>query len=709
MKQDSAFQIAHYAKGSQIGLRRLDALSGQWVSDMAPHFVAELNDAACDFWLLQHKEAHLLHQRWRALSHFLVPSYAETIGGDTPKVWEVGEEHYIVLRSPHNHREDIETSLNFFLKLQREQPTWEFKSHPSFFEEYGIFSQALATQQWELAETILGKVRQHNLTTPENQSFLFLRLNALQHRWRTIWEHQDYPLWASMTLPKAIRVILIQAFHEMVLRPKEDLGRFRDNVMDVGKHLPRLSALISTRNALIDPLVVRTFAYVYAYQQERDSLEKLKSAATDDLTRTCIEQLLEDVAAPDNANSYELARNAIMGNQYDVAYHHACNVEDTAKRAELLLEIVKLEDAPSIAQMQEALEAYDQLDANQRQSKKLTQDADAVRVNLDAAQGDISSWEMWFEILYRNPRDKRLEHSYKKLALEQTPIDWSQESVEALVANLLSIDKSTSIKSFVKDAFKLFSEQLLQDAFPRSEGHELYDTMWGFLLDESFNSERFALVIQYTGALLQQDKRRVKNCFEKLRAWLGQPSQAFDAQFFEALETLIDYGLDKAIAVNWAMEWTASWHATPQNWEIWRYLLAWLEIPNVERFTTVQQEATAQENAVARLPSGFRIAIFTHRTQSAARAVSILQERNPSLTLEVLDDDKMNERMASAAKNADVAVIVARCLSHAVFYGIKPLLKQDPVYPPASGSAGIVRAVEDYAERLGIRQPLAPS
>jgi hypothetical protein len=696
----NTLRLAHYTRGTQLGLRRLDVVSGQWVSALAPYFVEELSGAECDFWLLQHTELTLLHQQWRALSHFLVPSYAETIGGEVPQVWQEGKEYYIVLRSPYSHRGDIEKALTFYLKLQKEQPTWEFDSHPNFFEEYGIFSQALATQQWEVAEATLKKIQEHNLTTRENQRFLFLRLNALQHRWWVIWEHQDYPLWARMTLPKAIRSILIQAFHETVLRQNEDLGRFYDNAAEVGRHLPRLSTLVSTRDGLTEPAVIRTFAYVYAFQREKDGLEQLRSVAEDELTQSCIEQLLQDVVAPKNVNSGEQARKALMGNQYDVAYHHARNVEDALERVGLLLEIVALQDEPDASKMQEALKAYDELDASQRQSRKLARDADAVRERLDKAQGDISSWEMWFEILHHNAEDKRLDYSYKKLAVEQAPIDWSAESISRLVDNLISIGDSISSKPFVREAFKLFSEQLLQDSFPRTEGYDLYDMMWGLLLEETFNSERFALVIQYTGALLRQDKARVRNCFERLKTWLGKPSQAFDAQFFEALETLIDYGLEKAIAADWAMEWTASWHATPQNWEMWQPLLEWLEIPNVERFASTQQEAVPQEDAVAQLPSGFRIAIFTHRTQSATRAVEILQARNPSLVLEVLDDDKMNDRMGSSARNANIAVIVTSCLSHAVFYGIKPLLAQDPVYPPSSGSVGIVRAVEDYAERV---------
>ena len=106
------------------------------------------------------------------------------------------------------------------------------------------------------------------------------------------------------------------------------------------------------------------------------------------------------------------------------------------------------------------------------------------------------------------------------------------------------------------------------------------------------------------------------------------------------------------------------------------------------------------EDPLLRLPDGFRIGIFTLHESSAERASALLRQRHAGLDIRVCAESDMSRSVEALARNSDAAVIVTTCLSHAIFYGIQPLLQHPPVYPAARGSASIMRAVEDFARAM---------
>ena len=105
---------------------------------------------------------------------------------------------------------------------------------------------------------------------------------------------------------------------------------------------------------------------------------------------------------------------------------------------------------------------------------------------------------------------------------------------------------------------------------------------------------------------------------------------------------------------------------------------------------------------LTRLPNGYHIAIFILRESSAQRVESQLKERNPQLKVTICAEEDMSPRVRAAAEHADMAVVVTRCITHAITYGIQGLLQHEPVYPASSGSSSILAAIEQRVRDFSV-------
>jgi hypothetical protein len=100
------------------------------------------------------------------------------------------------------------------------------------------------------------------------------------------------------------------------------------------------------------------------------------------------------------------------------------------------------------------------------------------------------------------------------------------------------------------------------------------------------------------------------------------------------------------------------------------------------------------------LPAGYRITIFTLRPSSAERAKSLLLKRQSDLDIRICAEKDMNPQVEALARHTDLPVIVTTAITHALTYGVNPLLKVKPVYPVSSGASSILQAVEERLRSL---------
>jgi hypothetical protein len=175
----------------------------------------------------------------------------------------------------------------------------------------------------------------------------------------------------------------------------------------------------------------------------------------------------------------------------------------------------------------------------------------------------------------------------------------------------------------------------------------------------------------------------------------------------DGFDLLINYGAVRHAIYEPYRKWlghlldlptTVTWDRASK--EVWLSIGEWLQPgddllhPLRQRLTTAS--AAAVRDPLTNLPSGYLIAVFTLNPAAARRAAEIIQRRNTQVQVQICSDTVLTDGAAKLAGRADVVVIVSTCLTHALFYGIKPYLRKDPVYPSFQGAASIVRSLEEF-------------
>lgn len=105
------------------------------------------------------------------------------------------------------------------------------------------------------------------------------------------------------------------------------------------------------------------------------------------------------------------------------------------------------------------------------------------------------------------------------------------------------------------------------------------------------------------------------------------------------------------------------------------------------------------QDPLKQLPA-MSITIFSLRERAAQRAADRIMLRNPQLQVRVCTQDRATDQTTAFARHSDLSIIVTSCISHALTYGIKEHLSNDPIYPRSSGEAGIVEQLEIYAREF---------
>ena len=140
---------------------------------------------------------------------------------------------------------------------------------------------------------MLGALSQYHLIAAKNLAFLRVQFFAEQGKWREIWEDTDFPLLASMYVPRRVRSALITAFHSAVLAEAEVIGNFELAIDRFKQARGRLGGLLNGRFGLVESPVVRVFGYQAVVARDRTALEALlELESSDNAARSCLESLL---------------------------------------------------------------------------------------------------------------------------------------------------------------------------------------------------------------------------------------------------------------------------------------------------------------------------------------------------------------------------------------------------------------------------------
>jgi hypothetical protein len=236
----------------------------------------------------------------------------------------------------------------------------------------------------------------------------------------------------------------------------------------------------------------------------------------------------------------------------------------------------------------------------------------------------------------------------------------------------------------------------------------LYEYLYAGLLELRERSESNGLILlRLLDALLQVTPDQGAARWEQLRDWFLPPLPVLEPVVLDAFDLLAEYGLNGSLLATWYRAWVEYLLALPTrrdriSLDAWLIYGTWIQAGDdlrqqleQARAGAVTQEATSP---LVELSPGYRIAIFTLEPAAAIRAGDMLRQQNTGLDVQVCAARDMDATARALAQNANLVVVVATCITHAMTYGIMPILQQrgrEPVYPVSRGAASIVRAVED--------------
>jgi hypothetical protein len=699
--------------------------------------VLPLFDSSCDRWLVAAAVHHTAERALAHISRFLLPSYGALPGNaqfagyrafaDTNSplpaaASAVGYNGYFELRTPSAQRMTVLRRLGLWAKLEAVAPSLAQKRSPLYVDLFAEYQSAVAAANWAGAEKVLADMQHLHLCTFDNLQFLRIELLAHRGDWHAIWSDGAFSAVAARPAPRAVRAAMLAAFHQSELLLAEQAGDYNAVLASLHAVRPRLGMLLTGRFDIAHSAVIRVFAYQAAATHDRDALEDLLARTPlDESAQTVLTALRDRFPRPPQLTLSPTERlyQALRQRNYDAAVRAAGEIDDRIERVLALVRIAfRHADAASTA-----IAAYDILTPEEREQLEDEEPLTDIYLNrlLNLApqpQAPIRAWPDWFDQLAINPNDAGLEDAVDLLRKEMDDRSWSPDILRATRQRLETIffENDALLTSHrVQRALTAITDQLLGDTqFPYDD--DAYTGLYDMLLDclvlrHEANETEGRKLLRLMDARLRRQPDHVTTSASDLRGWFAHPSLALESLVLDGFDLLINYGAQRQTIFDLYRKWldhlldlpsTVAWERTSQ--EVWLSIGEWLQ-PGDDLLRPLRQRLTVivaaeVQDPLTRLPTGYKIAIFTLNPSAANRAAQIIQRRNPHVHLQINSDTVLTAAASTLASRADIAVIVSSCLTHALFYGIKPYLQRDPVYPSFQGAASIMRELEKFAERL---------
>jgi hypothetical protein len=692
-------------------------------------FEAQKSGTKFDVWMIVGDERGALDAFMRAVSRFIVPSYA-AFNNNIPQIHtfkpssqlgEIGHKlflGYYRLLSPRSHRPIILSQLRRCFSLLNEAdapPLIHLDTFP-YRELYEAFQQSLLARQWDEAERILETIDANNLTTAENLNFLRIEWLARQEQWGKIWEHPHYKLLAQIPTPRPIRSALLIAFHYTQLVEPEQNEDWTQSLAVFQKNRPLLALLLNGRFGLTHSALLRIFAYLAVSDGDRAMFERTEADVPkhDYQTRFVLSQLqsyLPLEIAEDNRSISQKVQDALNISDYETAWQLTDILEHPLEKIAARIQISYLSQESTL--VLETLKAYDRLYIeNRRELNEFYPDVQGWLAEIMDRLGIeqqliIQTWDEWFSIAQSDARHPALVSALDALPASTSETFWLREHIVKLTTYLAEVPNQHYLQHTV---YRLAINQLVaicldDEHFPRTREDiaDLYEFLLQFLAQDERNERNTNFILRLQEANLVNQPSAWKEAATFFINWFGYPVPALQPGMLEALELLAFYGAQPANVFSWYREWAESVISVPQvdlpELEVWLSFGAWIQAgEDILRGLRKRVEALSNtyEDHLAQLPSGFQITIFSFDEAAANRARDILKNHNPQLDVRVCSERDNNKTVESLARNANLVVLVTSCISHAISYAVTPYAGERLVYPKSRGASSILKSIEEY-------------
>jgi hypothetical protein len=615
-------------------------------------------------------------------------------------------------------------------RLEAEKPIVRIATTPTYAELAARFHSATAASQWSEGERAIAELEKYNLCSADNLRFLKIVLLARQGRWHEIWHAPDLNLILQLRLPRAVRAALLAAFHASELAALEESCRFEQAIEVFRTARPLLGTLLSGRFGLEQAPVIMTFAYEAVVTGNRAYLDHLLTLAHPPLAEKLLRlsSLLSPKPDIEPLTPEQRVRAALQLGEFEEALVSADAITNRVRRLVARIEIAARagEGSLALAVLRE-VESLPQSERNELEAPaSLRSEIELVRATANESLADLTpitvappgkqawkvqDWREWFSAFLSEPNERSALQALDQVVgtYEGTfSSDWANELAELILEAITS--QETSGNHVVGDAIDRLAQEAMRDSsFPRDGigAASLYEALFHAIADAQTRSDvHTQTLFAIADVILSRTPAWVNEAAEVLTTWFHQPYPRLEARALEAIEFLLDYGIDIAVLTTTIRIWVEQILKRPTGWDalrtkVWQELVVWshagqdLEVGLADLLAPGTSEL---RDPIADLPPGYRIAIFTLRPLSAERAKSFLLQRNPQLRIEVCDAKVLTTEARVLAESADLPVIVTQCAKHALTEGIQPILKRPPVYPSGVGSTGILRAICEAAE-----------
>lgn len=719
-----------YVQHDQGRLRFKNAAIEALFDRLRQHQVSILpfGTSECDAWMIVGDDRSKLDIFMRAVSRFIVPTYANFSDGvpliypiESSKLLNSGAESFVGyyrLVSPCDQRDVVLQQLQQCFRLldEADAPVPIRLDRHSYREMYEAFHQTLLAHQWDEAERILETINNNNLATAENLSFLRIEWLARQERWQAIWEHPHYRLLAQIPIPRPIRSALLTAFHYTQLLPHEQEEDWEQLLSVFQQNRPSLASLLNGRFGLTHSAVLRIFAYLGISDADRAMFERVEADTPkqDYQTRfvlSRLESFLPPERPQDTRSTSQKLQEALDISDYETAWKLTDELDDAIQRAASRIQISYLsrEGDLSIQALQEYSHLYIE---NRRYLEDLYPDVQSWVVDITSRVGAeenliIQTWAEWFTTAETDPQHPTLIGALDVLPTLSTDAFWLQEHIYTLTKHLADVPNADYLqRGIYRQAINQLITICLDDEyFPRvrDDISDLYAFLLQFIARDERNERHTNFVLRLAEGVLASQPSTWEDILRLFIDWFNRPIPALHEGMLDALELLTFYGAQPAYLYSWYREWAESVISTPQvaitDIEVWVSFGEWIHAgEDILRslHKRIEDRRSTDENRFAALPSRYQIAIFTFDEGAASRARDILMQHNPELDVRICSEKDSNKSVEALAKQADLVVLVATCISHTISYAIKPHAAERLVYPKSRGASSILKSIDEY-------------
>lgn len=688
-----------------------------------------------DEWVIVAASQTDLDQTLQQMNRFLLPTFGIYSRNSLfPRLEQFSHpvtslfNQYYSWQAPHSMRLEILTALGLWLKVMKQAPDLGQMLPPTFKVLYRQFRFAVTSYNWIEAEQIIDQLQRNHLTPSHNIAFLKIELLAQQEDYKRIWNDDALKQWVfhSVPIPRRVQVALLKAFHHQNLLQDEQNGRY-DVILNTLRHEQgSLGKLLLSRQDVIDDIVVRVFGYVAVLNKTPESLAILRQISTLDSETSAILSTLQTLIQPVILKDpLERFHELFNGGQYETAYGVAEGIETlTSRVAALILSAANLDHE---ARAREALKQYDQLgqaDQTIVLNKPSVKPLLKTLLAMVPQTPDIyTDWLSWFEAMFEGADSAILHRSLDYLEQNSDKEYWGSIHTEELFGYLgtMTFDpeaassedrKLASYPYFERAMDWLINQFVVEDHdFPREPNifGDLYKSFLEYVLYLTpAREETSDRVLRLADDQFTRNPNKNQTLSQLLFMWLGPPRPNMINLASDTFELSIQHGVGKEHLYIIYNKWVSHLLDAPISYnvsalEVWNSLGQWFGDAAIhltrgirERLEVAQSEAI---DPIAQLRDGFHIVIYTLDETSAKRVEMLLLERQPALKIDLYTGKSVTDRMNTLTQNADMHVVVWRCMKHNVYYKIKSYIN-DMVLPASRGSSSILSAIEQEAQKI---------